>query len=133
MSEYVQNEMKVIRPGDSVDIIFANESKLRHWWRFKADKVLWRKQIYHDHLSLVDEWGTSTDPDNCYEFDISIDKVFSLKHGFSYQVKAPNVLINDKYLLDAVGELFRYLYKGGCPCYFRLEDELIRNGMWRKL
>lgn len=98
-----------------------------------SDKVIWRKQIYHDHISMVDAWGVSSDPNDCYEFDIDIYKVFSLKHGFSYQIKAPNILINGKYLLDAVGDLLRYLYSGGCPCYFRLKDELMKRGWWRYL
>ena len=98
-----------------------------------SDKVIWRKHLYHDHISMVDAWGVSSNPDDCYEFDIYVDKVFSWKNGFTYQAKAPNIVINDRHLLNCIGELLRYLYNGGCPCYFRLEEKLMNNGMWRKL
>ena len=116
-----------------MDLRYHNKSKIKYWWKTKADKVIWKKQLYHDHIIMVDGWGISSNPDNCYEFDIDIYKVFSLKNGFTYQIKAPNIVINEKKLLDGIGELLRYLYNGECPCYFRLVDTLMHNGVWRKL
>lgn len=98
-----------------------------------SDKVIWRKLIYQDYCTIVDPWGISDDDKYKYKIETCIYKVFSWKNGFSYQIKAPNIVINDKKLLNAVGELLRYLYEGGCPCYYRLEETLMRNGMWKKL
>lgn len=98
-----------------------------------SDKVIWRKQLYHDWFTLVDQWGVSDDDRYNYSIEICIYKVFSWKNGFSYQIKAPNIVINDKKLLVGIGELLRYLYGGGCPCYYRLEETLMKNGMWKKL
>ena len=108
-------------------------NKLKLWWHTHGDKVIWRKQIFHDWFTLVDDWGISEDERHVYRIEISMWKVFSLKNGFTYQIQAPNIIINEKKLLNAVGQLLRYLYKGGCPCYFRLEDELMAKGLWRKL
>ena len=98
-----------------------------------SDKVIWRKQLYHDWFTIVDQWGISSDDKYKYRVDIWIYKVFSLKNGFTYQVKAPDIVINNKKILNAIGELLRHLYRGGCPCYYRLEETLMNNGMWRKL
>lgn len=98
-----------------------------------SDKVIWRKQLYHDWFTLTDQWGISTDDKYKYKVEICIYKVFSWKNGFTYQITAPNILINDKNLLHAVGELLRYLYKGGTPCYYRLVETLMANGMWKRL
>ena len=108
-------------------------NKLKLWWQRHGDKVIWRKTILHDGYTLLDDWGISEDEKYRYRIDIQIWKVFSLKNGFSYQIKAPNIVVNDKKLLTAIGILLRYLYKGGCPCYFRLEDEIRRIGVWNKL
>ena len=62
-----------------------------------SDKVIWRKLIYQDYYTIVDPWGTSDDDKYRYKIEICIYKVFSWKNGFSYQIKAPDILINDKY------------------------------------
>ena len=133
MSEYVHSEIKVVNRGDVIDLETPKQSKFKCWWKYHGDDVLWCKQLYHDSFLVVDEWGSSQNPDDRYTIDITINKVFSLKNRFTYQIKAPNIVINDKNLYDAFSQLLRYLYHGGCPCYFRLQDLLIEKGLWEKL
>lgn len=107
--------------------------RLRRWWIFNKGHIIWRKKLYSSKFTVVDDWGLSEDPNNIYEIYFEIYKVFSISNGFCYQIKAPNILINEKKLFVAINELIKYLYNGGCPCYFRLKDKLLSNGMWKLL
>lgn len=103
------------------------------WKYIKRDRI-WKKQLHHWWFTITDEWGISSDPLFSYKVDTYMWKCFAFGRGFWYQIQAPNITVNDATLDGALCELFRYLYvDGGTPCYQRLEDELVKKGLWKKL
>ena len=103
------------------------------WQYIKQDKI-WKKQLHHYWSTATDGWGVSSDERFNYKIDIYLYKCFSFRKGFWNQVKAPNFVANDKKLGMVLDLLFRYIYvDGGTPCYQRLEDELMRKGLWKRL
>lgn len=96
---------------------------------WKKIQGLWKKLLFHDWISVYDEWGVH----DKYKIDIYIYRTFSLKHGFMYQVNIPDFTVNDKNIFIAVTEAMRYLYRGGCPCYYRLKEQLMKKGLWQKI
>lgn len=103
-------------------------------WEYNRIGKYWKKQLHHYWSTITDGWGVSSDPRFNYKIDTYMWKCFAFGRGFWYQIKAPNITINNDTLDGALSELFRYLYRdGGTPCYQRLEEELMRKNMWRKL
>ena len=101
------------------------------WYRI--GRATWRKILYKDWFTIIDEWGLQGDNRNIYKIQIEISKTFSVRHGVMYQIKVPDFTINEKNLFVAISEVLRFLYRGGCPCYYRLTEELVEKGLWGKL
>ncbi len=103
------------------------------WKYIKRDKV-WKKQLHHYWSVITDEWGVSSDDRYNYKIDTYLYKCFSFRDGFWYQITVPNFTANEKTLGGALDLLFRYIYvDGGSSCYQRLEDKLIKKGLWKQL
>ena len=103
------------------------------WKYIKQDKI-WKKQLHHYWSTVTDGWGVSSDERFNYKIDTYLYRCFSLKNGFWYQVKVPNFTDNHKSLDVVLSDLFEYLYRDdGTCCYQRLEDELMRKGLWKRL
>ena len=103
-------------------------------WKYDKCHKIWKKELHHYHEIITDGWGVSSDESFCYEINTYLYKCFSLKNGFWYRIKVPNLVVNEKRLDNVLSILFQYLYRdGGTCCYQRLEDELMRKGLWRKL
>ena len=108
-------------------------SKIKKWWKYHRDQIIWKKQLDHFWTTVIDDWGISEDESYKYRIDVYVYKTFSFVQGFGYQIKAPNIVINNRKLWQAFDEFMKYLYRGGCPCYYRLEEELRKKDLWRKL
>lgn len=103
-------------------------------WKYDKKNKFLKKQLLHHQLNITDDWGVSSDDKFNYQINIDIYKIFSFKYGVFYQIKVPNITVNEKTLWDALKILFKYLYvEGGTCCYERLKDELMSKDFWRKL
>ena len=102
----------------------------KKWFRIDGG---WQKILYHDWYTIIDDWGLPEKNRNVYKIDVMISRIFTWRDGFNYQIKVPDFTINDKNPWIAVSEVLRHLYRGGCPCYYRLMDQLLDKGLWGKL
>ena len=99
---------------------------MRHKWH--RGNGYWIKLLTHDWYTITDEWGNGK-----YKIDIWIYRTFSFKNGFMYQIRTPDVVMYDKDKWKLMCKLLRYIYRGGCPCYRRIREELINKGLWKEL
>ena len=99
---------------------------MRHKWH--RGNGYWIKLLTHDWYTITDEWGNGK-----YKIDIWIYRTFSFKTGFMYQIKATDIVMHDKDKWKLMCKLLRYIYRGGCPCYRRIREELINKRLWKEL
>ena len=97
----------------------------------KYNKSTYVKPIFQDTFTIIDAWGA--DHRSTYKIDISILRTFSWSNGFEWLIKVPDGSFKASSLWVVIGETLRFLYRGGCPCYYRLMDQLLEKGLWDKL
>ena len=115
-----------------IDMI-ANKIINRNKWEKCHIGDYWYKQLDHFWTTIVDEWGVEDDENDKYKIDVYVYKIFSFNTGFGYLINAPDISITGKNYWEVFDQLMRHLYHGGCPCYYRLKEDLVAKGLFNKL
>ena len=80
---------------------------------------------------IVDYERNVSDPFGDFKFYLKISKCYTLS-GRIWRVEVPNWCSHDRDLWRLLGEAFQYVHDNGMR-YCRLEDTLMRKGIWQKL
>lgn len=95
------------------------------------DSIIFRKNLYKGHFKHCDCFGSSKDTERWFEYDIEVNKCYAL-NGRIYEICMPNCTMHDKNIGRLIAEAIEYA-ASKFPQSFRLEDELIKRGIYHKL
>lgn len=95
------------------------------------DSILFRRVLYTEHFVHYDSFGFPEDEKRKFEYDITLYRVFSLQ-GLFYQIEMPNRIMCEKNIGKLMTRAIEYA-ASKFPQSFRLQDELIKKGIWRTL
>ena len=98
--------------------------------KYMDGRIIHRSIKYSQHFICYDQFG-SYDDRHKFEYDITISKLYTTL-GIYWEIDMPNYRATDKNFYRLTVRCIDYATTK-FPQYFRLEEELMRKGLWKNL